>query len=177
VSYNLTTDKSWHQTRGDLEECFRKWRVGDWNIIAADGLQPKQAENWNQTQTQRTVTLRYVHHSGQEMRLTMGLQHRAVDNLRVLYLAIDSLRLNEARGLSDVLQEAYLQLGQGGVSVDPYEVLGIRPDAPQETVEVVYRGLASKFHPDNQKTGDSDRFKEVQDAYERVTKERHAAAG
>ena len=168
MQYNLTTDKSWHETRSDLEDCFRKWKVGDWNIITE--VQPAQSTNWSQTKTQLTVTLRYVHASGQEMRLTMDRQSRAIDNLRVLYLAVNSLRLNEARGLSDVMQEAYLQLGSGEPRIDPYEVLQVRPDATLEVIEASYIALSKTRHPD--RGGTVEAMKELNDAVERLRKER-----
>lgn len=49
--------------------------------------------------------------------------------------------------------------------IDFYEVLQLSPNATSETVERVYRMLAKRFHPDNQETGDSSRFTEVQQAY------------
>jgi curved DNA-binding protein CbpA len=50
--------------------------------------------------------------------------------------------------------------------VDYYEVLQLSPNATSETVERVYRMLAKRFHPDNQDSGDAQRFAEVQRAYD-----------
>jgi hypothetical protein len=54
---------------------------------------------------------------------------------------------------------------------DPYEVLGIAPDATQREVKQAYRGLAMKFHPDhNPDDRDAaERFKQIQLAYETLT--------
>ena len=41
---------------------------------------------------------------------------------------------------------------------DHYDVLQISPDADMETIHRVYRIMASRFHPDNQVTGDIERF-------------------
>src|SRR5262245_36201572 len=49
---------------------------------------------------------------------------------------------------------------------DHYEALQLSPNATADTVERVYRMLAKRFHPDNQDTGDAERFAEVQEAYE-----------
>ena len=170
MSYRLHTDVSWSRTRDDLNETFRKWRVNDWNIIAE--ITPARADNWSQTITERTITLRYTHAGGREVRLTMGEQDRAVDNLRVLYLALNAMRLNEARGLADTMQDAYLQLAAPADAIDPYEVLQIRPDADDSMVETAYKARANITHPD--KGGTDAAFKEVQDAYERINKERDA---
>jgi curved DNA-binding protein CbpA len=50
--------------------------------------------------------------------------------------------------------------------VDHYEVLQLSPNATADTVERVYRFLAKRYHPDNQDTGDAERFAEIQRAYE-----------
>lgn len=50
--------------------------------------------------------------------------------------------------------------------VDYYELLQLSPNANSETVERVYRLLAKRYHPDNQSTGDTDKFTEIRQAYE-----------
>ena len=49
---------------------------------------------------------------------------------------------------------------------DYYEVLQISPNAEPETIHRVFRMLAMRFHPDNPETGDSQRFLELNRAYE-----------
>lgn len=53
--------------------------------------------------------------------------------------------------------------------VDYYEVLQISPNADSETVERVYRHLARRFHPDNQTTGNSDRFAQIHEAFDTLS--------
>ena len=48
---------------------------------------------------------------------------------------------------------------------DFYEVLQISPNADPDTVHRVFRLLAQRFHPDNQETGDGERFRRMQEAY------------
>jgi len=50
-------------------------------------------------------------------------------------------------------------------TIDYYEVLQISPNADPDTVHRVYRLLAQRFHPDNQSTGDSERFRLLTEAY------------
>lgn len=53
------------------------------------------------------------------------------------------------------------------MSRDPYEILGVKRDAPQKDVQSAYRKLAKKLHPDLN-PGDKqaeDKFKEVSAAY------------
>jgi curved DNA-binding protein CbpA len=50
--------------------------------------------------------------------------------------------------------------------VNYYDLLQINPRAEIETIDRVYRILASRYHPDNQQTGDAERFRMLTDAYQ-----------
>lgn len=47
--------------------------------------------------------------------------------------------------------------------LNPYQVLGIRDNAPKEECKKAYRRLCAKYHPDN--GGDKDKFDEVNKAW------------
>jgi DnaJ domain len=47
-----------------------------------------------------------------------------------------------------------------------YEFLQISPKAQAETIQRVYRFLASRYHPDNRETGDPEKFLLLNQAYE-----------
>jgi curved DNA-binding protein CbpA len=49
--------------------------------------------------------------------------------------------------------------------IDFYELMQISPNAEATTIQRVYRMLASRYHPDNPNTGDTDRFILLQNAY------------
>lgn len=53
--------------------------------------------------------------------------------------------------------------------VDYYDVLQVSPTAEPETIHRVYRLLAQRFHPDNKETGDDNRFREIQTAYDALS--------
>jgi curved DNA-binding protein CbpA len=59
--------------------------------------------------------------------------------------------------------------------IDYYELMQISPNAEAETIQRVYRMLASRYHPDNPRTGDRDRFIKLQVAYQ-VLSHREARA-
>jgi curved DNA-binding protein len=48
---------------------------------------------------------------------------------------------------------------------DYYEVLQVSTSADPDTITRVYRLLAQRFHPDNQKTGNEARFRMILEAY------------
>jgi curved DNA-binding protein CbpA len=50
--------------------------------------------------------------------------------------------------------------------VDFYEVLQVSQNAEPETIERVFRLLARRYHPDNQESGDEEKFRVVHTAYQ-----------
>jgi hypothetical protein len=144
---------------------MRLWGVTEWQTNQPTGA---RARGWTQSEAARTVKLTYTK-NGKTVTLVMGKQERAVDNLRVLYLAVEALRLNERRGISDVIASAYLQLAAPGEQLDPYEVLDIRPGAPLEVVEAAYKAKMRIAHPDS--GGSIDEAKRLNTAIERIRKE------
>ena len=61
--------------------------------------------------------------------------------------------------------------------MNPYQILGISPDATDDEVKKAYRTLSKKYHPDaninnpNQ-AAYTEKFKEVQTAYKTIMDER-----
>ncbi len=60
---------------------------------------------------------------------------------------------------------------------DPYEVLGVKPGATDEEIKKAYRTLSRKYHPDSNVNSQhpeiaEERFKEVQQAYNQIMKEK-----
>ena len=51
-------------------------------------------------------------------------------------------------------------------ATDYYEVLQISRKADLETIHRVYRLMAARFHPDNPRTGDTEIFLRLNQAYE-----------
>jgi len=56
-------------------------------------------------------------------------------------------------------------MDRGGF-IDYYEFMQISPNAEPETVQRVYRMLASRYHPDNPETGDMELFLLLNQAHE-----------
>ena len=65
---------------------------------------------------------------------------------------------------------------------DPYSVLGVSRDASDEEIKKAYRRLSRKYHPDaniNNPNKDQaeEKFKEIQQAYQQIMKERTSGYG
>ncbi len=166
MAYTLHTDKSWQVTMRELSDTMTKWGIKEWDVNHPRGA---RLEGYRQTEEDRTVTLTYQK-DGRPVNLTMGKQARAVDNLRVLYLAVEAMRLNEKRGLGEVIQEAYLQLAGPEPTLDPYELLDVRPGAPLEVAEAAYKAKARTSHTDT--GGSEEQMKKLNAAIEQIRKER-----
>ncbi|MDV6011801.1 J domain-containing protein [Haloechinothrix sp. LS1_15] len=65
-------------------------------------------------------------------------------------------------------------MSRGGPGRDPYEVLGVTPQASQAEITTAYRTLVRQLHPDTQHN-DPDRLREVVDAYDVLRDEQRRA--
>ena len=60
--------------------------------------------------------------------------------------------------------------------LDYYQLLQLNPDFELEGLERVYHLLASRYHPDNPRTGDQEKFRRVNQAYETLSQPASRAA-
>lgn len=91
-------------------------------------------------------------------------------NLRLCWLTIQGMRLNEARGIDQAMAAAYAALLPAAPrDRDPYEVLGVLRGTDHEDIEAIYRSKAKRLHPDQ--GGDATAMRELNAAIERVRTE------
>lgn len=65
---------------------------------------------------------------------------------------------------------------------NPYEVLGISPDATDDEVKAAYRELARKYHPDNYSNNPlsdlaEEKMQEINEAYDQIVQMRSRSGG
>lgn len=90
-----------------------------------------------------------------------------------------NLLLQIARNLGLNMSDAESILSMFAPKIDPYKVLEIESTATDDEVRKAYRRMAMKFHPDKVETlgeevrkAAEEKFKNIQDAYEHIKKER-----
>lgn len=150
-------------TRGDIEDEFRRWNQQAGETVVSDYDLPMMRPG--QVKAEISFLLR-----GQPMRVSIDRWGDFATNLRCAYLNIRDMRLAEARGSLEAMRETLTALPAPARDRDPYEVLGVRPDADLEDIEALYRVKARRLHPDA--GGNAEAMRELNQAYERIKKER-----
>lgn len=179
MSYSLSTKMTWAQTEGDIRECLSKWGAETYSLTRPNvdaSVKNIRASNLNQTPEEALVRVVANWKPGRKLDLSYNQQPRAIDNARVLYLALEAMRMNEKRGIDKLMREAYLQLPapEGArVTRDPWEVLGLRKGATVAEIEAMYRLKAQSAHPDKP-GGTSKAMAELNEARERAKAEASA---
>lgn len=179
MPYSHTTRKTWAQIKSEIVAELKLWGASTYSIQAgtasANGVESvTPSARINQTPEEATVTL-VVNWPERTKRAPLTIRYnkqaRAVDNAAVILLALHDLRLNEVRGLDEIMREAYLQLPAGPtakIKRDPYVVLGVTKDTPELVVKAAYQALAKAAHPDA--GGSDEAMAELNEAYDVVMK-------
>jgi hypothetical protein len=143
----------------DLEVCFDRWGVRQWAVRPL--REPDKRAHYND---EPLVTVTYEV-NGREVVLKMGKHPYYYQNLRVVYMAIDAVRMDEERGLTELVRDAMALGAPPSGEREPIRVLGLRPGATAADIDLAYKVLANRWHPDKE-GGNEVEFKAVQAAYD-----------
>lgn len=160
-------DQGWVTCRDRLLDAIAKWqkRYRAAGVVIDCPAAPRYSSRFS-AKADRAVSVTFSAGEHVDRTVTVDRFPRPVDNLWALAIGLDSVRLNEMRGLDDVARQVYKMLPAGPRVRDPWEVLGLRPDADEDAIDAVYRAKAKRLHPDA--GGNPEAFKELQAAYETV---------
>ena len=137
----LNTTATIAHSRRDIEDVLRKWgvRKGDYDLRI--GLRDAEVI-WSV--------------NGNEQRFKCSRFSSAEQNLRAIFLALDSTRLAAQRGiLEELAQIAVAMLPAGKIRRAAHEVLEVSENASIEIAEAAYRIKAKTAHPDTGGTHDA----------------------
>lgn len=150
MSYKYNPPSGWppDQTRTELRVEFRRWNDQAGEPVVSDDFDLPMSRPGR-----REASVKFLLR-GAPVTVKVDKWPDFGTNLRCCFLLIRDMRLAEARGMTEAIREAYLQLPAPKVERDPYEVLGIRSGEPLELAEAAYKAKARLLHPDaNQEDG------------------------
>lgn len=170
MSYRMTSKIPFDTTENEIRLTIERWggRHLSVDTLAHNRRYDKdknlvQGKDAPWTEQTRAVTVSFEHPSGKRLTFTENRHERPADNIRVLYLCLEDMRMNEVRGFDQVMQSAFLQLAAPASADDWWVVLGVRADADEDEVQAAYRKKARETHPDA--GGDAEAFKRVNEAF------------
>ncbi|KKM51397.1 hypothetical protein LCGC14_1555530 [marine sediment metagenome] len=150
----LTSKKTPAETRHDIDETFAKWGIDEYRV-------PRDGRG---DYGEATVIF-YVNDQKQDLSCSRFSYYR--DNLRAVYLILESLRKAQERGiLQELARAAIAMLPPGVVKRLPHDVLGVATNAPLTVAEAAYRALAKERHPDI--GGSNEAMRELIEAIEAI---------
>lgn len=159
-------DQDWLTVRDRLMETIAKWqgRIKPVGVALECSAGPRRSGQRLESAAERAVSVTFAAgRDAAERTVTVDRWRRPVDNLWALAIGLEQIRLNELRGIDDVARQMYAAL-PAPKTRDPYEVLGVRPDAPFAVIDAAYRARAKTLHPDAGGTG--EQMAELNAAYE-----------
>ena len=143
MSYKYSPPTGWppSNSRGEIQSEFNRWNEQAGERVVSDYDLPMQRPG--QREAAVTFLLR-----GNKVTVKLDKWPEFQTNLRCCLLIIKDMRLGEARGMTEAIRAAYMALPAPVTERDPWELLGIRPDADPDVAEAAYRAIAKRLHPD-----------------------------
>lgn len=172
MTYSTRTNWDSGQSRSEIRSELERWNP-NWGAAVVD----LDTIDFPKAGTAVTKAAVYFSLRGVNIKIECDSQTSYRQNIRCVAFAVKAMRMNEVRGIADTMAKAYLQLEAPKEQRDPHEVLQVRPEASPEMIEAAYKELSKRGerrHPDV--GGNADKFKELQEAYERIKEDLGVAA-
>ena len=137
----LASDKTARETRNDIFDTVERWNAFAGEVVISSWDTPAPAKVGGHDALLR-VTLR-----GQMVPIGPCNNQPTYDlNLRACYLALEGMRLNEQRGLGEIMRGAYAALPapDGATEVNPYDYLGVNSNASRDDVQAMVRSRSQR---------------------------------
>ena len=162
---------TWNETVDRLRAIFDAWGIPHEDYRVTTGTEPRQRNSewyggWAMVEYRPPGSPNMV-------KMFLDSQSSPAKNLSAIAITIEGIRMQERRGLGGIAAAHYLALAAPRTERDPYEVLGVRSDAPIEVLEASWKARARTLHPDA--GGNEDDFKELGAAWERIKADRGVA--
>ncbi len=173
TGYRLYTEVDVRTTTRNIVELFDKWRDAELVSIADTRDLPDE----------RAVVV--FDFNGNRVRVEYNQQLLYRSNLRAIYLTLEGIRMAYRRGMGELMTHTVSQMLAlpGAEYIDPYELLGVRPDAAPEVVEAALKALLRQWHPDKHPEWDDDqkalgtrKCAQINEAGERVRQDQEGRA-
>jgi len=139
-----------------VREELRRFGVEDEHVVISSNL-PLRVDGLPRADSPADTGVAVYWTKGKEGQRCMAIDRydRVADNLAAVAATLDAMRAIERHGGATILDRAFAGFKSLPAPEQPWQVLGIPMTAPVEQIEIAYRRLASKVHPDHE--GGSER--------------------
>ena len=106
----------------------------------------------------------YWTRKGQQQVMAIDIYDRVQDNMAAIAASLNALRAIERHGGAQILDRAFAGFTAlaNPDSFDPWAVLGLRPGASRDEIDIAFRNQARKHHPDA--GGSTEEFQRIERA-------------
>lgn len=146
--------KTWRELISAIHTTFRRWGIKRYVITPLEA--PERRDRYH-TRDQRMICVTFQM-GGKEIVLQQNALSVAHDNLELMAIALETLRINSVRGTDWLCSSAYRQMhGTQPVNQssqpkpddnDPYTILGVARSYPLPVIEAIWKQHLRCAHPD-----------------------------
>ena len=177
VGFARTKEPQWSRFKITLYKAFRALedelrKLGAKNIIiSTDVPLRKDGAPYSNYRLDDNGVAVYFDLLGESNVLCCDKWKKVEENMYAIAKTVEAMRGIDRWGVSDMLKRMFIGFQAlpefaGGLTSSWYDILGVPDTASKDDIKAAYREKAKILHPDNQETGDEEKFKELAKAYE-----------